>query len=115
MFYIRRSGFHCKKITLSYYIYFIICYLRYCLDDRGAVAKDSQLASLQSSHVKLETLSSCVKTDHRPVEKRASRAVTKVAKNDKKQNLMKLSVPLIRTKAAGKDRKPANVGRYGRS
>ena len=93
----------------------LFVYVRYCLDDRAAIAKDSQLASLQSSYVKLETLSSCVKTDLRPIESRARRATTKAAKNDKKQNLMKLSVPLIKTKTAGKSRKLADVGRYGLS
>jgi len=86
--------------------------IEYCLDDRDAIAKDSQLAFLQSSHVKLETLSSCVQRDHKPVENRPARAVTKTAKNvDKKQHLMKLSVPLVRTKATGKGKTPAVIGR----
>lgn len=88
----------------------IFC-LRYCLDNHDAITKDSQLSSLQSSHVKFETLSTCVQRDHRPLETRSTRAVTKAAKNDTKQSLMKLSVPLMRTKAAGKGKRPAAVER----
>lgn len=85
-------------------------YVRYCLDNRGAIAKDSQLAFLQSSHVKLETLSSCVERDHKPVENRPARSVTKATKiTDNK--LMKIKVPLIRTKVAAKGGKPAVLGR----
>ena len=99
-----------KKIQHSNSTSCIFC-LRYCLDNRDAITKDSQLSSLQSSHVKFETLSTCVQRDHRPLETRSTRAVTKAAKNDTKQSLMKLSVPLMRTKAAGKGKRPAAVER----
>ncbi|CAH3020437.1 unnamed protein product, partial [Porites evermanni] len=85
--------------------------IEYCLDNRDAITKDSQLSSLQSSHVKFETLSTCVQRDNRPLETRSTRTVTKAAKNDTKQSLMKLSVPLMRTKAAGKGKRPAAVER----
>ncbi|KAJ7337184.1 hypothetical protein OS493_010040 [Desmophyllum pertusum] len=87
--------------------------IEYCLDDREAISKDSQLTHVQSSHVKLETLSSCVQTDHKPLESRRTRTVTKATKNDKKQNLMKLSVPLTKAGAAVKGRKPTSL--IGRS
>lgn len=88
--------------------YFISC-VRYCLDVREAISKDSQLAQLQSAHVKLETLSSCVERDDRPGASRCTQAATKAAKNDRKQSLMKLSVPLTKTGHAGKGRKPVSV------
>lgn len=84
-------------------------FVRYCLEAREAISKDSQLANLQYSHVKLETLSSCVQRDHKPQESRPKRTVTKPAKNEKKQRLMELSVPLIKTGSAGKGRKAATL------
>jgi len=87
--------------------------IEYCLDVREAISKDSQLAQLQSSHVKLETFSSCVERDHKPLASRCTQAATKAAKNDRKQSLMKLSVPLTKTGHAGKGRKPVSL--IGRS
>ena len=88
--------------------YFIPC-IRYCLDVQEAISKDSQLSQLQSSHVKLETLSSCVERDHKPLASRFTQAATKAAKNDRKQGLMKLSVPLTKTGHTAKGRKPTPV------
>ena len=90
---------------------FVFC-LRYCLDDRGSLIKDSHLASLQCSHVKLETLSSYVARDHKAVESRPARAVTRASKKaEQKHNLMKLNVPLVRTKVVAKSGKPAVLAR----
>ena len=88
--------------------YLIPC-VRYCLDVREAISKDSQLSQLQSSHVKLETLSSCVERDRKPLASRCTQAATKASKNDRKQSLMKLSVPLTKTGQAGKEGKPVSV------
>lgn len=87
--------------------------IEYCLDVREAISKDSKLAQLQSSHVKLETLSSCVERDLKPPASRCTQTSTKAAKNDRKQSLMKLSVPLTQIGDAGKGRKPVPV--IGRS
>ncbi|XP_078365536.1 mdm2-binding protein-like [Oculina patagonica] len=83
--------------------------IEYCLEAREAISKDSQLANIQYSHVKLETLSSCVQRDHKPQETRPKRTATKSAKSDKKQSLMKLSVPLTKTRTAGKGRKATTL------
>ena len=94
--------------SLQSALFFIPC-ARYCLDVREAISKDSKLAQLQSSHVKLETLSSCVERDLKPLASRCTQASTKAAKNDRKPSLMKLSVPLTKTVDAGKGRKPVSV------
>ena len=97
---------HLTSLACQCLVYY---FARYCLDGREAVSKDSQLAHLQSSHVKLETLSSCVQRDHKPQESRSTRTANKAAKNDKKQSLPKLSIPLTKTGAAGKGRKPNSL------
>ena len=104
------SLFHytCNECDLSLTLFYH-CPARYCLDVRDAISKDSQLSHLQSSHVKHETLSSFVQTDRKPLETRCTRAATKAVKKDKKPSLMKLSVPLNKTAAAGKGRKPASL------
>lgn len=73
--------------------------IEYCLDDRRSLAKDSQLSLLQSSHVKLETFSSYVSRDKQAERRLYTRSLNKGTKNiNQKHNLMKLTVPLNRTK-----------------